>query len=49
MFITVEADAEIQNSGYTVDGFSVIVGGTVKLSTPNLVANSNIVSVEVVG
>ena len=49
MFITVEADAEIQNSGYTVDGFSVKVGGTVKLSTPNLIANSNIVSVEVVG
>lgn len=49
LFVTVEAEAESLKNGYEVDGSVLIVGGTMMFETPNLISNSNIISIEVVG
>lgn len=49
MFITIETEAEPLKNGFSVDGNVFVVGGVAKFVTPNLIANSNIISIEVIG
>lgn len=49
MFITVEAEAQPLKNGFSVDGNMLVVGGAAKAVTPNLIVNTNIISIEVIG
>jgi hypothetical protein len=46
LFVTVEADAEITDNVYLVNGLTIVVGGVMNFSTPNLTQAANIVSIE---
>lgn len=48
LYVTVEADAELTDNLYIVNGFNVIVGGTLSFVTPDLTQPCNIISVEAI-
>ena len=48
LYITVEAEAELTDNLYIVNGYNVLVGGVLTFVTPNLTQAANVVSVEIV-
>ena len=47
LFVTIEGEAEFYDGQYLVDGIPIVVGNVVTMVTPNLLAPTNIVSVEI--